>query len=50
LIISHPEEYKLRMFDDRVLRRYLDWREVVTRGWKNCIIKIFIICIISLLG
>jgi hypothetical protein len=39
------EEHRLRVFQNRVLRRKLGpKRGEVTGGWRNCIIKSFIIC------
>jgi hypothetical protein len=39
------EEHKLRVFENRVLRRIFGLkRDGVTGGWKSCITKSFIIC------
>jgi hypothetical protein len=39
------EEHKLRMFENRVLRRIFGpKRGGVTGGWRNCIMRNFIIC------
>jgi hypothetical protein len=39
------EKYRLRLFENRVLRRIFGpkWDEV-TGGWRNCIIRRFITC------
>jgi len=39
------EEHRLRMFENRILRRIFGLKtEEVARGWKNYIMKSFIIC------
>jgi hypothetical protein len=41
------KEHKLRVFENRVLRRtYGPKRDGVTGGWKSCITKSCIICIL----
>jgi hypothetical protein len=39
------EEYRLRVFENRVLRRIFGpKRDEVTGGWKKCIMRSFVIC------
>jgi hypothetical protein len=41
------EEHRLRMFENKVLRRILGpKRDEVTGGWRNCIMRSFVICIL----
>jgi hypothetical protein len=39
------EEHRLSMFENKVLRRIFGpKRDEVTRGWRNCIMRSFVIC------
>jgi hypothetical protein len=39
------EEQRLRVFENRVLRKIFGpKRDEVIRGWRNCIMRSFIIC------
>jgi hypothetical protein len=39
------EEYKLRVFENKVLRRiFRSKRDEVTEDWRNCIMRSFITC------
>jgi hypothetical protein len=39
------EEHRLRVFENKVLRRIFGpKRDEVTGGWRNCIMRSFVIC------
>jgi hypothetical protein len=43
--LTLSEEHRLRVFENRVLRRIFGpKREEVTRGGENCIMRSFVIC------
>jgi hypothetical protein len=43
--VTLREEHRLRMFENRVLRKIFETKRAeVTGGWKNCITKNSIIC------
>jgi hypothetical protein len=45
LSLTSREEHRLRVFENRVLRRIFGpKRDKVTRGWGNCITRRFVIC------
>jgi hypothetical protein len=46
-LLSLWEEYRLRVFENTVLRRIFGpKRDEDTGGWKNCIMRSFITCIL----
>jgi hypothetical protein len=45
LSLSLREEHRLRVFENRVLRRIFEpKKDEVTGGWRNCITRSFVIC------
>jgi hypothetical protein len=49
LPLTLREEHRLRVFENRVLRRIFAPKEQeVTKVWRKCIMNIFTICILHL--